>query len=363
MGAVRAKRLVATWQHRQRLPRGDATREKDEEEARQMAKGNKGFGASLTAGLEGDGAFDDVAPAEGIMASRSDTLARLASGKVVTDRTEFVDPARCRPWRLHNRDLDHLNEQSCRDLIDAFLSAKKQRIPAVVRRVRGEPNIDYEIVAGVRRWWTVSWLREHHHPEFEYLVTVQQLTDEEAFRVSDIENRARKDITDWERAQEYSRAIEEFYEGNQSQMAEHLNISRSWLSRMLDVARLPEEVVAAFADRHDITVRIARDLKPLAGDASAFEAMVEEARRLADERAAEPGSWSNGPAVAKRLIAAATRPKAADSKQRPIEVKSAAGKRMLSVTRHKRGGDLTVTVHSNSGADKAEIVEALAALL
>ena len=94
-----------------------------------MAKGNKGFGASLTAGLEEDGSFDDAAPADGVLASRSDTLARLASGKVVTDRTEFVDPARCRPWRLHNRDLDHLNEETCRDLIDAFLSAKKQRIP------------------------------------------------------------------------------------------------------------------------------------------------------------------------------------------------------------------------------------------
>ena len=209
----------------------------------------------------------------------------------------------------------------------------------------------------------MSWLREHHHPEFEYLVTVQQLTDEEAFRVSDIENRARKDITDWERAQEYSRAIEEFYEGNQSQMAEHLNISRSWLSRMLDVARLPEKIVAAFADRHDITVRIARDLKPLAGEASAFEAMAEEARRLANERGAEPGPRLNGPAVAKRLIAATTKRKSEDPVQQPIDVKSASGRRMLSVNRHKRGGTLSVTIHSNSGAGKAEILEALAALL
>lgn len=154
--------------------------------------------------------------------------------------------------------------------------------PAVVRRVRGEPNIDYEIIAGVRRWWTVKWLREHHHTEFEYLVTVQQLTDEEAFRVSDIENRARKDITDWERAREYSQALEEFYESNQSLMAEHLNISRSWLSRMLDVARLPDEIVAAFADTHDITVRIARDLKPLTGDERALRAMIEEARCLVE---------------------------------------------------------------------------------
>jgi len=191
-----------------------------------MAKGNRGFGSSLTEGLDDEIDVGSPAPSESIMASRSQSLARIAAGKVVTDRTEWVDPSRCRPWRLHNRDLDHLNEESCRDLIDAFLSAKKQRIPAIVRRLKDDPDYDFEIIAGVRRWWTVQWLREHHHPEYEYLVTIQNVSDEEAFRVSDIENRSRKDISDWERAKEYSRALEEFYDSNQSEMAEHLKISR-----------------------------------------------------------------------------------------------------------------------------------------
>ncbi|MBL7598951.1 ParB/RepB/Spo0J family partition protein, partial [Escherichia coli] len=116
----------------------------------------------------------------------------------------------------HNRDLDHLSEESCRDLIDSFLAAKRQRIPAIVRRLKDDPDYDYEIIAGVRRWWTVQWLREHHHPEFDYLVTIQTVTDEEAFRVSDVENRSRKDISDWERAKEYARALSEFYENSQS---------------------------------------------------------------------------------------------------------------------------------------------------
>ena len=110
-----------------------------------------------------------------------------------------------------------------------------------MRRLDDDSEHQYEIIAGVRRWWTVNWLRTHHHPEFEYLITVQQLTDEEAFRVSDIENRSRKDITDWERAQEYTRALATFYGNSQADMAAHLAISRSWLSRLLDVARLPDE--------------------------------------------------------------------------------------------------------------------------
>src|SRR3546814_19012547 len=120
-----------------------------------MAKGNKGFGSSLTAGLDDEAELDVTAPAESIMASRSQTLARIASGKMVNDRTEWVDPARCRPWRLHNRDLDHLPQESCRDLIDALLAAKTQRLQAIVRRLHGETAFTFGIVAGARSWGKV----------------------------------------------------------------------------------------------------------------------------------------------------------------------------------------------------------------
>lgn len=323
-----------------------------------MSKGNRGFGSSLTEGLD-DEDLDAAAPSESIMASRSQTLARLASGKVVTDRTEWVDPARCRPWRLHNRDLDHLDEETCRDLIDAFLSAKKQRIPAIVRRLHNDPDHDFEIIAGVRRWWTVQWLRAHHHPDFEYLVTIQHVSDEEAFRVSDIENRSRKDISDWERANEYMRALDEFYDGSQSEMAEHLKISRSWLSRLLDVARLPEEIVFAFADRHDITVRVARDIKPLSGDPRTLALMVEEGKGIAAERA-DLGVRLSGPEVAKRLVRATVAPSRSGGGD--LVVKAANGKPMLRYSRSPRSG-LTLRIVPRSGASSGEILDAIRALL
>lgn len=324
-----------------------------------MVKGNRGFGSSLTEGLEEAGELDHAPAAESVMASRSQTLARLATGKVVTDRTEWVDPARCRPWRLHNRDLDHLDEESCRDLIDAFLSAKKQRIPAIVRRLQGDPDYDFEIIAGVRRWWTVKWLREHHHPEYDYLVTIQRVSDEEAFRVSDIENRSRKDISDWERAKEYSRALTEFYTGSQSEMAEHLNISKSWLSRLLDVARLPDAILSAFADKHEITVRVARDIKPLTSERRTLDLMAAEARTIAAERE-DLGARLSGAEIAKRLVRAtiATKAKAVGE----VEVKARAGKAMLRYLRGPRGS-LTVKVLPKSGASTEELLAAIKSIL
>lgn len=320
-----------------------------------MSKGNKGFGSSLTDGLDDIESLDNVTPSEGIMASRSQTLARIASGKMVTDRTEWVDPARCRPWRLHNRDIDHLDETSCRDLIDAFLSAKKQRIPAIVRKLQNDPDHDYEIIAGVRRWWTVRWLREHHHPEYDYLVTIQHVSDEEAFRISDIENRSRKDISDWERAKEYTRALGEFYNGSQSEMAEHLKISRSWLSRLLDVARLPDEIVLAFGDPHDITVRVAREVKPVTADPRAYERMRAEAEAIASERNND-GARLTGPEVAKRLIRSAAEPVKKPASE--TEIKSSYGKPMLRYVR-TRGGGMTIKVIPKSGADDKEVVKAI----
>lgn len=324
-----------------------------------MSKGNKGFGSMFTEGLDNEQNLDRSTPADGIMASRSQTLARIATGKTVADRTEWVDPERCRPWRMHNRDLDHLTEDSCRDLIDSFLSAKKQRIPAIVRRLKDDPDYDYEIVAGVRRWWTVRWLRAHHHPEFEYLVTVQSVTDEEAFRVSDVENRARKDISDWERAKEYTVALAEFYDGSQSQMAEHLKLSKSWLSRLLDVSRLPDALVRAFLDTHDITVRVARDIKPLAGDPKALAKMEEEARRIQEERATT-GARLSGPDVAKRLVKATVAPTSKGQAEK--EVTGKAGKVILRYTK-ARGGGLTIKVPQKTEASRAEILKAIEGLL
>jgi ParB family chromosome partitioning protein len=324
-----------------------------------MAKGNQGFGSQFTEGLDDEVNLDRVTPADGIIASRSQTLARIATGKSVADRTEWVDPARCRPWRMHNRDLDHLNEESCRDLIDSFLSAKKQRIPAIVRRLKGDPEFEFEIIAGVRRWWTVKWLREHHHPEFDYLVTIQHVTDEEAFRISDVENRSRKDISDWERAKEYTVALREFYDGSQSQMASHLNLSKSWLSRLLDVARLPECLVAAFSDTHDITVRIARDIKPLAGDVRALAKMEDEAKRIADERGRR-GFKPSGPEVAKLLVKATVQPVVKGAGEK--EGVGTSGEVILRYTK-ARGGGVTIKVPPKTGAARAEILKAIGELL
>ena len=119
------------------------------------------------------------------------------------DNTDIVrlDPKECRIWAFHNRRYDLLDENSCEDLIEGFNESGRQEIAGIVRRVTDDSGYEYEVIAGARRHWTCA------HLGWKYLAEIRDLTDEEAFILSDVENRARTDISDFERAIDYSRAL------------------------------------------------------------------------------------------------------------------------------------------------------------
>lgn len=194
----------------------------------------------------------------------------------------WVDPAACRMWERHNRDYDLLTEENCRDLIDGIRSQGQQEFPAIVRRVTGDH--DFEVICGARRHFAVSWLRANNYPNFRYLVEVRDLTDEEAFRLADVENRERADLSDYERARDYAEAIDLYYGGKQRAMAGRLEVTEVWLSRYLELARLPSEVVEAFASIHDLRELHARTLKPLLKDEKLKKLVLAAARDLAERQ-------------------------------------------------------------------------------
>ena len=242
---------------------------------------------------------------------RQTTIGDRLSGELEEKTLHWVDPARCRMWERHNRDYALLNEENCRDLIDGIRAQGRQEFPAIVRRV-DDPDHDFEVICGARRHFAVSWLRANNYPQFKYLVELRDLTDEEAFRLADIENRDREDISDYERAIDYADAIERYYGGKQKAMAERLEVSQPWLSRYLQLAKLPAGIVEAFASIRDLRERHARDLKPLLAQPETARAVLSEAARLAAEQArarAGQGGYIDPAEVMKRLKQAGTPPK------------------------------------------------------
>ncbi len=248
--------------------------------------------------------FDDVLSGLGAMLperagarflQRSNRVAERLSGELEEKVVRRVDPARARMWARHNRAYDLLTEDSCRDLIDGIRSQGRQEFPAIVRET-GEEETPYEVICGARRHFAVGWLRANGHPEIGYLIEVRDLTDEAAFRLADIENRDREDISDHERATDYLDAVDRYYGGEQKGMAARLEMSPAYLSRFLQLARLPPEIVAAFSSIRDIREAHARLLKPALGNPATRDAVLAAARDLA-------GQGATAEVVMKRLLA------------------------------------------------------------
>ncbi|WP_199252644.1 ParB/RepB/Spo0J family partition protein [Chachezhania sediminis] len=322
-----------------------------------------------------DAVFDDVlkdlgpaAPAKDRSGARflkrSNTMAEQASGQRQEKVLRLVDPATCVMWEGHNRAYDLLTPENCKDLIDGILSQGQQEFPAIVRRLpegaaraghaAGGGKVEYEVICGARRHFAISWLRANNYPKFQYLIEERVLTDEEAFRLADIENRDREDISDLERARDYARAVAAYYGGKQSLMAERLQVSEGWLSRYLQLAKLDDRIVVAFGSIREIRELHARQLKPLLADPRTRDAILAEADALAAEQKGEGVPVAR---VLARLKAVATPPKA-----RAVADKVYRGRTDENgIQMRRRGAKVTLEFHRDM-SDKA-LRDALEAFL
>lgn len=259
------------------------------------------------------GLADDTNKHEGRGSTRflKRTNALSESGEREEKTLRWVDAAACKMWEKHNRAYELLTEDNCGDLIDGIRSQGQQEFPAIVRRLPTGEAAEYEVICGARRHYAISWLNANNYPQFRYLIEVRDLTDEEAFRLSDIENRDREDISDYERARDYAAAVQNYYGGKQKFMAQRLEVSEAWLSRYLQLSKLPAEIVGAYASIRDIKELHARQLKPLMSDDAAKDMILQAASAIAEIQAKAlngQGAALDGAQVLNRLKAAVAQP-------------------------------------------------------
>ncbi|AOH87152.1 chromosome partitioning protein ParB (plasmid) [Sphingomonas panacis] len=294
----------------------------------------------------------------GTLLSRESALARVATGEVRQVTQMLLDPARVRVWSGNARLYGHLTEDNCRELIDSILAEGGQKVPAVVRRVDDDPAHDFEVIAGTRRHWSISWLRRNSYPEMQFVAQVVALDDEAAFRLADLENRARTDVSDLERARNYAAALRQHYGNHMSRMAERLKVSKGWLSKMLKVAALPDIVVSAFASPSDIQLKPAYALAQLLDDKPKAAVVAAAAKALAKQQAERKSSGEptvTASEVLRRLHLAAQ--DKADAKE-PFTFQSKLGRSALSVVSSNRQG-VTIRLHAGSGASEEDLLRGL----
>ncbi|MEL6362347.1 MAG: ParB/RepB/Spo0J family partition protein [Pseudomonadota bacterium] len=297
-----------------------------------------------------------------VLQKRENLAGQLSEGKVRTTSQRYVEPDKCRMWRRHNRLYHLLSPDNCQDLINDIRAKRSQHTPAIARPLKDDPDgYEYEVIAGARRHFAVNYLREEEGmKDLLYLIEVRRVDDEDAFLLSDAENRGREDISDYERALDYASALREFYNGNQKRMAEKIGVPRSSLRHYLNLASLPDEIVKAFAVPTEIALRGATKLAPLLNDDIKKPIIFERANeiRKQQERAAELGQVVpyDAPSVIKELVAAASQPRTGIRKA-PKIVQTATGATLFEIEKGKKY--YTVRIPISQSGHATEIAKEL----
>ncbi|HEC0403732.1 TPA: ParB/RepB/Spo0J family plasmid partition protein [Klebsiella aerogenes] len=177
-----------------------------------------------------------------------------------------------RVWSGNERDQELLTEDALDDLIPSFLLAGQQT-PAFGRRVSGV----IEVADGSRRRKAAILTSS------DYRILVGELDDEQMSALSRLGNDYRP-TSAYERGQRYAYRLEHEFAGNISALADAENISRKIISRCLNTARLPKNVVALFSHPGELSARAGESLlKSFAGKESLLE---KQAAELHDQRKA-----------------------------------------------------------------------------
>lgn len=156
-----------------------------------------------------------------------------------------ADPFRCRMWNYHDRLETHVTEASCHTEIES-IKTHGQLVPVLGRPLDADPHHNVELIFGARRLFVARCLK------VPLLVELKKVTDLEALIAMDAENRLRKDISPYERGLSYARWLRTGFFSSQEEVARHLKISASQVSRLLRMAQLPAVIVNAFASPLDL---------------------------------------------------------------------------------------------------------------
>jgi ParB family chromosome partitioning protein len=193
---------------------------------------------------------DQAARASVLESQRNEALADLKSWDGAKP-TRLLDAAQVRRSRFANRHESNFSgagfEQLKREIQDAHGNVQ----PIKVRPVGdadGEGAL-YEVVYGHRR------LEACRQLDLPVLAVIDNLDDRTLFMEMERENRERADLSPWEQGVMYARALDCGLFSSNRQLANALGVDHSNLGKSLSLARLPSEIVDAFATPMDIQLR------------------------------------------------------------------------------------------------------------
>jgi ParB family chromosome partitioning protein len=170
---------------------------------------------------------------------------------------EFLDPKRIRASRFANRhEVSFLGEEFA-SLKAEIASAGRNVQPIKVRRLPSSTDITetFEIAFGHRRHRACLELG------IPVAAIVEEMDDAQLFAEMERENRERQNLSAWEQGVMYKRAIDEGLFPSLRKLASSIGAQVGNVSTAIQLAALPEQVVAAFPSPLSLQFRWAGPLK------------------------------------------------------------------------------------------------------
>lgn len=176
----------------------------------------------------------------------------------------------------------HFDDEALEELANSIRESGVIQ-PLVVRRLPGEREERYVLVAGERRLRACRRLGLSEVP-----VLIRDLSDEEAWAIALIENIQRQDLNALEEAEAYRHLVEEFGL-SQEEVAQRVGRARTTVTNALRLLRLPEPVRIRVAEgslsaghaRAILSLREPRSMEEFAERVLTEDLSVREAEGLA----------------------------------------------------------------------------------
>ena len=160
----------------------------------------------------------------------------------------MLDPSKVLPSKWANR---HESSFLSKEFIElkAEIASSGGNVQAICVRPHPTKPGWYELAFGHRRHRACLDLG------LPVLALIEAIDDEQLFSVMDRENRTRADLSPFEQGTMYRRALDEGLYPSLRQLAASLTIDLGNASKAISIARLPEEVIAAFEHPTQIQFR------------------------------------------------------------------------------------------------------------
>lgn len=173
----------------------------------------------------------------------------------------FIDPNKIKNWEFHDRPENELGDV---ESLAKELKEVGQQQPCIVRRIKNDPDFQYEVIAGERRW------RASKIAGIDLQVIVKDIPDDEAAIVQFSENSNRKDLSDYAKARSYSTLIKSGLI-SQKDLVKKLNLSKMQVSRMLSFDRIPDDVKASIGDLSNLSFRSASQISQICSKGNEYK--------------------------------------------------------------------------------------------